>query len=68
MPIIIVDGKEIYADFVEYERSAETFADVEYRKWLQARDAERKETVNASKRRYSAANKLVAKLNEEEVK
>lgn len=44
MPIILVDGKEIYVDFVEYERSAETFADIEYQKWLAERD--RKKSVD----------------------
>ena len=41
MPIITVDGKEVYADFVEYVRTPETFADIEYQKWLQERDAQK---------------------------
>ncbi|MBQ6298671.1 MAG: hypothetical protein IJK81_13485 [Selenomonadaceae bacterium] len=41
MPIIHVNGKEVYVDFAEYERSPETFADIEYQKWLQERDAEK---------------------------
>lgn len=41
MPIIHVNGKEIYCDFVEYERTPETFADIEYQKWLAERDAEK---------------------------
>ena len=46
MPIIKINGKPTYVDFVEYVRDGKSFADIEYEKWLKDRNAKKECDTN----------------------
>lgn len=49
MPIILINGKPTFVDFVEYVRDGKTFTDREYEKWLKERDNQKEEKNVQSK-------------------
>ena len=53
MPIIKINGKPTYVDFVEYVRDGKTFADREYEKWLKESDARKECDLNVQSKQQT---------------